>query len=169
MWQKAVKDADRDYRRRHGIGFIYTLRRIFGKAFHVAVTLIIVAVALTGSYFAYTIWSHNSRLITGSREQIVERINLQLVSMRLEPIESIALPSASYVFGVPELLGFQETIYREGSLGRRPFGTVKGQFDRTSGLLEMDIDLIEGQDLAGLRFQLEPVTEPSSPDGATSP
>jgi len=162
MWQQAIKDADRDYRRRHGIGLFYTLRKILGKTMSLVVTLVLLVGVAGGSYFAYRTWSQNSQAITDSRTQIVDTINQQLREMRLEPISSLAFPEASKVFGVPETLTFHETIYQMGNLGRRAFGTVTGKFHRPSGQLEMDIDLSQGQDAFGLRIQLKPVrTKPS--------
>jgi len=157
MWQQAIKDADRDYRRRHGIGWFYALRRMLGKAMNLIITITVLAGVLGSSYFAYSFFAHNSEVVTGCREQIVDVVNQQLQIMRLDPLSSLALPKASRVFGVPETLTFQQTIFRSGNLGRRAAGTLSGTFDRTSGLLELDIDLITGQDALGLRFQLQPV------------
>ena len=40
-WQQAVKDADRDYRRRHGIGFFNVLKKFLGKAVNLVMALIV--------------------------------------------------------------------------------------------------------------------------------
>ncbi len=156
-WKKAIKDADRDYRRRHGIGWFYTLRRKLGKALNVAVALIIVGSVAAGSYYAYSILSENSRLVTESREQVLTEVNKQLTAIRLDPIPTVNFPDASKLFGAPEVLTFEETFYRKGNQGRQALGKVRGKFDRTSGLLVMDIDQVSGQDAIGLRFQLKPV------------
>jgi serine/threonine protein kinase len=166
-WQKAIKDADRDYRRRHGIGWFYVLRRKLGKVLNVVIALIIVGSVAAGSYYVYSILAENSRLVTQSREQIVTTVNQQLQAWRLEPIPTVTLPDASKVFGVPEILTFEETFYRKGNRGRQALGTVRGEFNRQSGILRMDIDQVSGQDALGLRFQLNPVRDKRAEAPAT--
>ena len=158
-WQKAIKDADRDFRRRHGIGWIYALKRRLGKAANVAIMLIIVGGIGFGSYYAYSTLSQNSRWISESREQILTTVNHQLQLMRMDPLPAVDFPDTSKVFGVPEVLTFEETFYREGNRGREAMGKVRGKFDRQRGILVMDIDQTspQGQDKLGLRFQLKPV------------
>jgi hypothetical protein len=155
-WQKAIKDADRDYRRRHGIGWYYVLRKKLGKALNVIVALIIVGGVAFGSYYAYSILSENSRLISQSREQILTEVNKQLTAIRLDPIPTVNFPDTSKVFGVPEVLTFEETFYRKGNRGRQALGKVRGEFHRNSGLFVMYIDQVSGQDVRH-RTQLNPV------------
>ncbi|MFH1265422.1 MAG: serine/threonine-protein kinase [Planctomycetota bacterium] len=165
MWQNAITDADRDYRRRHGIGWFYSLKRALGKTMAVVVTIVAVVSIVGGSYFGYAIWSENARAIGESRTQVIDTINGQLQVRRMEPLSSLAFPEASHVFGVPETLTFQETVFRGGNVGRRAVGTVTGEFHRTSGLLKVNFDLTEGGGAIGLQFQLKPVSE-KTPENA---
>ena len=167
-WQKAIKDADRDYRRRHGIGWYYVLRRKLGKTLNLAIALIIVGSVAAASYYVYSILSQNSRLISESREQVLTEVNKQLTSIRLDPIPTVNFPDTSKVFGVPEVLTFEETFYRKGNRGRQALGKVRGEFDRRRGILKMDIDQVSGQDVMGLMFQLKPVTEKQAQGPTTS-
>jgi hypothetical protein len=156
-WQKAINDADRDYRRRHGIGWYYVLKRKLGKAANVAIALIIVGAVAFGCYYAYSTLSRNSRLISQSREQILVTVNRELRQMRVDPIPTVNFPDTSRLFGVPDVLTFEETFYRKDNRGRQALGKVKGKFDRLRGTLVMDIDQVSGEDETGLTFQLEPV------------
>ena len=167
-WQKAIKDADRDYRRRHGIGWYYVLRRKLGKALNVIVALIILGTVAFGSYYAYSVLAQNSRLISESREQIVVTVNRQLQAMQVDPIPTVNFPDTSKVFGVPEVLTFEETFYRKGNRGRQALGKVRGKFDRNRGILVMDIDQVSGQDAMRLMFQLKPVRKKQAEGPTTS-
>ena len=156
-WQDVIKDADRDYRRRHGLGFFNVLRRMLGKAMNLVMGLLILGAVAAGCYVGYRFWSHNSQVIDDCQKQVVEAVSLQLRVRHMGSIPSVDFPEASRVFGVPERLPFHETLFRETSVGRRAVGTVSGEFDRTSGLLKMDIDFESGQDAPGLMMQLQPV------------
>jgi len=166
-WYDAIHDADRDYRRRHGIGFIYRLRKNLGKAVNVVMTIVILGGLLGGTAYAYHVWSRNTQWITDSQTQVVAAVNQQLAARRLDPVAGITFPQASQIRGVPEVLSFQETVYMSANVGTRPVGTVVGQFHRTSGMLEMTIDMTAGRDARGLLFQLKPV--PFTPPGGATP
>ena len=166
-WDDAIHDADRDYRRRHGIGFIYRLRKNLGKAVNVVMTIVILVAVLGGAGYAYHLWSRNTQWITDSQTQVAAAVNRELLARRLDPVSSITFPQASSVRGVPETLAFQETVYVSANVGRRPVGTVAGQFHRTNGLLEITIDMASGRDSRGLLFQLAPV--PPIPPGGSTP
>jgi len=165
-WDDAIHDADRDYRRRHGIGFIYRLRKNLGKAVNVVMTIVILGGLLGGSGYAYHVWSRNTQWITESQTQVVDAVNQQLTARRLDPVSGITFPQASQIRGVPETLEFEETVYVSANVGARPVGTVVGQFHRTTGMLEMTIDMTSGRDARGLLLQLAPVP-PTPPGGAT--
>ena len=68
---------------------------------------------------------------------------------------------------MPETLDFEKTVHVSSRGGPRPVGSVVGQFHRTTGMLEMTIDIASGPDARGLLVQLTPVPATSS-DGATS-
>ena len=159
-WQQAVKDADQDYRRRHGIGFWPAVKRVLGKVGNWAVILIVVGIAVACCWFAYSTWTNNSRIITASHDQVVDAVNLALRIKRIEPVTSVAFPGASRIFGVPETLAFEEGLREKETVnmpGRPQIGLLKGQFNRTTGLLKMDIDMFDREDELGIEMKLDPV------------
>jgi len=156
-WQQAVKDADREYRKRHGIGFFNVLKRLFGKAVNLFMALIVLAGVAAACYFGYRVWSTNSKLIADCQQEVLGAVNPQLGIRRLVKLDSIDFPDASAVFGVPEKLPFEAIVFLTNAMGGRQAGIVKGEFYRTSGLLQMEIDFTSGQDVPSFTVQLKPV------------
>jgi hypothetical protein len=167
-WDQAIQDADRDYRRRHGLGFFGRLRRSLGKTMNVVMMVVVLVGVVVGFSFAYRLWSRNTQWITDSQTQVLAAVNQELTARGLDPVESIEFPEASRILGVPETLAFQEEVYVTGNRGQRPaIGTVVGQFHRENGLLELTIDFTSGRDARGLLVRLTPVPAktPGSPTG----
>jgi len=160
-WQQAVKDADRDYRRRHGIGFMNVLRKHMKTGVNVIMSLIVLAGVGAGCFFAYQYWSTNSQLIADSEKQVLDAVNPHLGMNRLTKLSSIGFPEASSVFGVPEKLAFEELVFQISAVGGRQAGIVKGEFHRTSGLLQVQIDLVASKGVPQFTVQMQPV--PSQP------
>lgn len=156
-WDQAVHAADRDYRRRHGIGFLFALRKNLGKFVNAAIGIVVLGVLLGGSAYAYHVWSRNTRWITDSQSQIVAAVNRELEARRLNPITGVTFPQASQIRGVPETLDFNEIVYVSAGGGPRSVGSVVGQFQRSTGVLEVTIDMESGPDARGLLVQLTPV------------
>lgn len=161
-WQQAVKDADRDYRRRHGIGFFNVLRKHMKTGVNVIMSLIVLAGVGVGCFFAYQYWSANSQLIADSEKQVLDAVNPHLGMNRLTKLSSIGFPEASSVFGVPEKLAFEELVFQTNALGGREAGIVKGEFHRTSGLLQVQIDLVASTGVPRFTVQMQPVPAKAS-------
>ena len=53
-------------------------------------------------------------------------------------------------------MSFETALTRPTRAGRRPVGVLKGTFDRTTGMLQVDLDLDGGQQ-HGVKFELSPV------------
>jgi len=166
-WDEAIQAADRDYRRRHGVGLLFAIRKNLGKAVNVAIGLLLLAVLLGAGAYLYHLWSRNTQWIADSQTQVVTALNRELAARGLEPISSITFPQASSLRGVPETLDFEKTVHVASRAGPRPVGSVLGKFHRTTGMLEMTIDMASGRDARGLLVQLTPVPA-TAPAAATS-
>ena len=157
QWEQAVQAADRDYRRRHGIGFLYALRARVGKTVGLILTLAVIAVVLGASYFAVDAFWYNARVTRRSEQQIVKTINRTLAELGVDPIESIDFDNAPRLGRMPEVLTFEGPLAR--TTGRRSHhaGTLTGKFERATGLLEIRVALDDGRGGGSIQFEVEPV------------
>ncbi len=165
-WDDAIQNADRDYRRRHGIGLLNRLRKNLGKIVTAIMAVVVLGALLGGALYGYSFWSRNTRWIDQSKEQVLAAVNRELVPRGLTPIESVEFSEASPLWGVPEKLAFEQPVYVTSHVGQQPVGSVVGQFHRTSGMLELTIDLTSGRDARGILIQLAAVPrKTAAPDG----
>lgn len=156
-WDRAVHDADRDLRRRLGLGPLAAVRRFFGRAIPLAILLILLAGSLAAGYYVFRVASANSRTARSSQDQIVAAVNPRLQSRGLEQIAEVAFRDMSYVRPLPEALRFEVPLFQATDVGRRPTGILTGEFQRSSGQLLVTIDLFNAVDETNLLYRLKPV------------
>jgi serine/threonine protein kinase len=155
--QKAIDDAERDRRRRLGLGPLGMLRRLLSKTVHLVLVLVLLTLAIGGTYFAVAIIWRGSRVIGQSRERIVEAVNPKLRHDGFEPVDSVNFTNASRFWLLPETLSFQAPLFGTTTAGRRPLGEMTGRLDPVKGTLIFDIDRYNGTDEEGIQFQVKPV------------
>lgn len=103
-------------------------------------------------------WRANSRRIHQTERTIREAVNQRLLRHKVDPLSVVALTEASRLFGVPEVVKFEQPLFQTTeATGRRPYGTVSGQFNRKTGEIEIDLELADGRRERGVRAQLTPV------------
>lgn len=156
-WDRAVHDADRDLRRRLGLGPLAAVRRFFGRAIPLAILLILIAGSLAAGYYVFRVASANIRVARSSQDQIVSAVNPRLQSRGLEQIAEVAFRDMSYIRPLPEALRFEVPLFQSTDVGRRPTGILTGEFQRSSGQLLVTIDLFNAADEPNLLYKLKPV------------
>jgi len=149
LWVQAVEEAEAAARRRR-----FNVRAILGVAAKVAVVLGI----LGGAYYAGSWVLGNSQALKQSEQQILEAVNSALREKRVEPAQAVTFSEGSLLLGVPPRLSFEVAVtVKSRASAARPFGAVKGTFNRATGELQMDIDLMDGTQERGLTSRLAPV------------
>lgn len=149
LWVKAVEEAEQARRRKR-----YSIRALLGWV----MTLAAFAAVAAGVYFAAAMYWRNSQRLRQSEKLIVEAVRQVLQGKPIDPIENLQFAEGSPWLGVPERLRFEIPVScttRPG--GKRPFGTIKGTFERTTGTLHLDVSLSDGTEQRGLVGRLSPV------------
>jgi serine/threonine protein kinase len=155
--REAIHDADRDYRRRHGLRAIDKVLAVFRKAGNMGIKLVVLAVVIGGGYWGVSIWWRNSSLIARCQEQVVEVVNQRLRQAEMEDIDSVDFANVSTLRSVPDILSFQTQLFQTTNVGRRPVANLTGRFDRVQGLVELNIDWLTGIDQQGIMLRGKPV------------
>jgi serine/threonine protein kinase len=153
---QAMKDADKHYRRRHGLTAWSKIIKFLKRGGNVGVKLAILAVVIGGGFFGGSFVWKNSRLISRSKEQILQTVNPQLKSRGLNEISTVTIKDASSMRGVPENLTYEAPLNEIKGGGLKRVGTVRGKLDRTTGDLEVLFDFSSGTDIPG-RFRVDPI------------
>jgi tRNA A-37 threonylcarbamoyl transferase component Bud32 len=152
-WEQTVKAADRDYHRRHRKRWLKTWAGRIWKLVNLGIKVVLPIVVIAGSYFAVKFWRTNTGLIAQSQEQIVMAINQRLSQAGPETISAVEFTNASRLRPVPQTLLFQAPLTRPTGTGSLRVGTVTGQFHRTRGVLEINIERLEGVDEPDIVFR----------------
>jgi Arc/MetJ-type ribon-helix-helix transcriptional regulator/predicted Ser/Thr protein kinase len=148
-WQKTVKAVDAEYRRRHGIGWVNMLRKSLGKAFNWLGVLVVLAIVGIFAYGGWTFYQHVAE-IEKIRGQIHTTLNGYLSRFSMSA-KTVDLEQGVYFRAIDPVVPFSARIYR-GAEGKAPAGTITGKFDRESGQLSFDIEMVSGERLPGLRL-----------------
>jgi hypothetical protein len=151
-WEQTVKAADRDHFRRHRRRRLKTLAGKIWKVANLGIKVVLPIAVIAGSYFAFKLWRTNTDLIDQSQAHIVTAINQRLSQAGPETISSVEFTNASRLRPVPETLLFQAPLTRPTGTGSLRVGTVTGQFHRTQGMLEINIQRLEGFDEPDIVF-----------------
>jgi serine/threonine protein kinase len=149
LWAKAVQEAS-ESRRDRG--------RLVKILLKVTALVVVLGGVGWGCYAGVHAYQRNAQRLRQSEKTVLEAVNLQLRAMQFDALDSVQFTQGSPYLGVPATLSFESPVSVTSSPGvRRPFGTLKGKFDRTSGVLELDADLLDGTQQRGVKLSLAPV------------
>ncbi len=149
LWAKAVQEAS-ESRRDRG--------RLVKSLLKAASLVVFLGIVGWGCYSGFEAHERNVRRLKQSEKTVLDAVNLQLRAMQFDAIESVKFAEGSAYLGVPATLSFETAVsISSKSGGRRPFGVVKGKFERNSGVLELDADLLDGTQQRGVKLSLSPV------------
>jgi len=147
LWAKAVEEASSVHRSRWPI---------VKKVLSMLATLAILGGVAGGGYYAVTRYLGNSQKLRQIEKTVLDAVNPQLRTLQVDPLEALTFADASPYGGLPTAMSFETALTRPTRAGRRPVGVLKGTFDRTAGILQVDLDLDGGQQ-HGVKFELSPV------------
>jgi serine/threonine protein kinase len=153
---QAMKDADKHYRRRHGLTTWSKISKFLKKGGNLGVKLAILAAVLGGGFFGASFWWKNTRLISRSKEQILQTVNPELKSRGFEEMSTVTFSDVSSMRSVPENLKYEAPLNQIVGGGLKRVGTVRGKLDRATGELEVLFDFSTGEDIPG-RFPGDPI------------
>ena len=75
-----------------------------------------------------------------------------------DPIAVVNLTGASRLFGVPEHIRLEQSLFRTDDVtGRRPAGQLRGVYHRKTGQAMVDMDFVDGKRARGVSLMLDPV------------
>ena len=84
---------------------------------------------------AFYLWQ-NQQVLKSSRTVTLTAVNQRLVGA-YEPVSSLDFTNASLLQPIPRILWFERPLYQATEMGRQSSGTLKGQFDRVQGTIEV--------------------------------
>lgn len=155
--QKAIAAADRQRRRRLGIGPMAMLRRLLSKTAHLVIILVLLAFAGAVGYYGVKIVWQGTRVMGQSQGRIVEALNPKLEEEGFDRVASVNFTNASRFRPLPASLSFQTPLFGTTATGRRPLGELTGQLDHAKGSVTFDIDRYNGTDVRGLQLSVPPL------------
>ncbi|NLX94807.1 MAG: serine/threonine protein kinase [Rhodopirellula sp.] len=158
-WQQAVKAADRNYSRRHGLRTIDKILGFFGKAGNLTFKLVVIVGVVGGSLYVGSMWWGNRSLVKRCEEQVLATVNKALGQTELNAITAVDFTNASAFGALPDILSFESPVVQATDVGRRPVANLTGQYDRIKGIIELNIDRATGADLTRIPLAAEPVAE----------
>ncbi len=157
QWDDAVKAADRDYKRRHNIGWFNRLRTFLGKTAGLVAGLAVVAVFGTAVYFGVAhVWRDYS-LRRDCRSRVLEGVAPVLKEEGFEPVSALELTNAPAWQAVPDEVTFEANLTQNTDTGRRPVATLNGKIKRSTGQMMVGIDRFNGNDIPSFRLDVKPV------------
>ena len=122
------------------------------------ITLALVAI-LVGAvlYLGGCCW-RNYRTFQKTERTVRDGLNETLAARKIDPIAVVVLPGASRIFGVPETIRIEQSLFRTDDVtGRRPAGQLRGVFHRKTGQIQVDMDFVDGKRAHGVTQMLNPV------------
>lgn len=157
QWDDAVKAADRDYKRRHNLGWFNRLRTFLGKTAGLVAGLAVVAVFGTAVYFGVAhVWGDYS-LRRDCRNRVLEGVASVLKKEGFEPVSALELTNAPAWQAVPDEVTFEANLTQNTDTGRRPVATLNGKIKRSTGQMMVGIDRFNGNDIPSFRLDVKPV------------
>ncbi len=157
QWDSAVKDADRDYKRRHNIGWFNKIRTFLGKTTGLVMGLAVVAVTVAAVYFGVThVWADYS-LRRQCRNRVLEAVSPMVQKEGFEPISVLELTNAPAGQAVPDEVTFEAKLMANTNTGRRPVAKLSGKMERSTGRMMVGVDRFTGKDVPEFRLDVEPV------------
>ena len=156
QWDSAVKAADRDYKRRHNIGWFNKIRTVLGKTTGIVVGLTVVILVGTAVYFGATkVWANYS-LQSQCRSQLLEVLSPIVEKEGFEPISVLDLKDVSWQ-NVPDEIAFEAQLMQTTNTGRRPTAKIQGRIKRSTGQVLVGIDRLTGKDIREFPLKVQPV------------
>ncbi len=147
VWQNAVGDALRDQKRKV---WWDKARRVVGNVVAGTtrwVLLLIIIGGLGGG--GYFVWQ-NTQKLDRCRDSVLTAVNQRLTQAQFDPISAFDFTGTTIVQLIPEILLFEHPVYQTTDAGRRQAATLKGQFNRIAGTIEI-VEPFQTQ------FKIEPV------------
>ena len=157
QWDDAVKAADRDYKRRHNIGWFNKLRTALGKTTGLVAGLTVVAITIAAVYFGVTHVWHDSNLRRECRSRVLEAVAPMVKEEGFEPISALKLTNAPAWQAVPDEVTFEANLTQNTNTGRRPVAKLSGKMQRSTGRLIVGVDRFNGTDIRDFRIDVKPV------------
>jgi negative regulator of sigma E activity len=157
QWDDAVKAADRDYKRRHNIGWFNKLRTALGKTTGLVAGLTVVAITVAAVYFGVTHVWHDSSLRRECRSRVLEAVAPMVKEEGFEPISALELTNAPAWQAVPDEVTFEANLTQNTNTGRRPVAKLRGKMQRSTGRLIVGVDRFNGTDIRDFRIDVKPV------------
>ena len=156
QWDSAVKAADRDYKRRHNIGWLNKLRNIVGKTGGLVMGLTVVVVVGVAVYFGgVKVW-RNYSLRSQCQARVVEALAPVVKKAGFEPISVLELKNVSWR-DVPDEINFEAQLMQNTSTGRRPTAKISGRMKRSTGQMMVGIDRFTGKDIREFPLKVDPI------------
>lgn len=156
QWDSAVKAADRDYKRRHNIGWFNKLRTLLGKATGLVVGLAVVVVVGAAVYFGVAkVWRSYS-LQGQCRSEVLEAVAPVVKKEGFEPISVLELKNVSWK-EVPDEVVFEAQLMQNTNTGRRPMAKLSGSLKRSTGQIVVALDRSTGKDISRLPLKVKPI------------
>ena len=156
QWDSAVKAADRDYKRRHNIGWFNKLRTILGKTTGLVVGVSVVVVVGAVVYFGVAKVWRNYSLQSQCRSEVLEAVAPMVKKEGFEPISVLDLKNVSWK-EVPDEVTFEAQLMQNTSTGRRPTAKVSGTLMRSTGQIVVGLDRSTGKDIPQFPLKVKPI------------
>ena len=156
QWDDAVKAADRDYKRRHNIGWFNKLRTFLGKTAGLVMGLAVVAVVGAAVYFGVTKVWRNYSLQSQCESRVLKVVGPLVEKEGFESVKVLELKNVSWR-DVPDVVEFEAQLMGNTGTGRRPVAKLGGTIKRSTGVVSVGIDRFTGKDVPEFRVEVEPV------------
>ena len=157
QWDDAVKDADRDYRRRHNIGWFNKLRtwskKTTGYVITLVILIVVVGVLFVGGRHVWQSYSLRRQCYT----RILESVDPMVKKEKFEPITSLRLTNAPALQAVPDEVTFEANLSALTNTGLRPVGKLTGKMQRSTGRVVYTVDRAAGKDLRNVQASVKPI------------
>jgi len=157
QWDSAIKAADRDYKRRHNIGWFNKLKTLLGKTTGLVLTAAVGLAGVLVIYYGVTVVWKNYRTRAMSRQQILSAIAPRMEKEGFDPIDYVELTNAPGWDVPPDDLEFEANVNEQTDAGLRPVAQLRGMYRRSTGVVVVTIDRRNGPDLYDVKFKAEPV------------
>lgn len=100
----------------------------------------------------------NYRTFQKTESTVRAGLNDALATHKIDPIAVVVLHDASRLFGVPEHIRIEQSLFRTDAVtGRRPAGQLRGIYHRKTGQTVVDMDFVDGKRERGKSLMLDPV------------
>lgn len=131
-WDKTVDAVIRD----HDSKARWAKVRRFFMGFVAGATKWVLLLALLGgpAYGGYFVWQNN-QLLERCRAEVLSALNPRLTRSNFDNIPAMEFVGSSIFLPVPTSLSFERPLFQTGPAGRRQVGVMRGQFDRSQGLV----------------------------------